>query len=255
MITAEQAQAFDRDGYVLIENAFSSREIEILLDFIERSKRITEQTVDMPDSSGRSSKLSLWTEVSNDVLGAVTSSPRIVNSLRAILREDVVHFHSKVMLKEPRIGGSWEWHQDYGYWYNDGYLSDRLVSAMVALDPATRENGCLKVLTGTHHLGRIDHGRTGQQTGADPERIKAIEARYPLQYVETPPGSVLFFHSNLLHSSEANLSENPRRSYISCYSAASNIPYTASWGGTQEPMQLSADDAIIKYGEQMKDEK
>ena len=103
----------------------------------------------------------------------MSASPRIVNGVRALLREDVYHWHSKVMLKEPRQGGAWEWHQDYGYWYHDGAPYPRLLSCMIALDPATRENGCLKVLVGSHLLGRLDHGRQGSQVGADPERIAA----------------------------------------------------------------------------------
>ena len=46
----------------------------------------------------------------------MSANPRIVNSMRALLREEIYHWHSKVMLKYPEGGGAWEWHQDYGYW-------------------------------------------------------------------------------------------------------------------------------------------
>jgi len=39
-----------------------------------------------------------------------------------LLGEEVYHYHSKMMLKEPQVGGAWEWHQDYGYWYKNQFM-------------------------------------------------------------------------------------------------------------------------------------
>ena len=49
-----------------------------------------------------------------------------------------------------------------------------LTSAYIAVDRATKDNGCMQVIKGSHRLGRIDHLATGEQTGADPERVKEI---------------------------------------------------------------------------------
>ena len=65
-----------------------------------------------------------------------------------VLGGEVYHYHSKLMLKEPFVGGAWEWHQDYGYWYQNGCLFPWMASCLIALDPATRANGCLQVLKG-----------------------------------------------------------------------------------------------------------
>jgi ectoine hydroxylase-related dioxygenase (phytanoyl-CoA dioxygenase family) len=249
MLNIQQTQDFDRDGFVLVKNAFSPEEIKILVGAVEAGQRVKKHTSNMPDVEGRSSKLALWTDNGEDVFGAVTSSPRIVNACRMLLREDVYHWHSKVMLKEPRVGGAWEWHQDYGYWYGDNCLFPRMVSCMVALDDATRENGCLKVIVGSHQLGRLDHGQRGNQAGADPERVKAITERLPVKYCEAPAGSALFFHGNTFHASEANTSDRARRAYICCYNALSNIPYGGRGHGKPEPIKLAADDAILKFGE------
>ena len=62
------------------------------------------------------------------------------------------HYHTKVMIKEANVGGAWEWHQDYGYWYNNGCMLPRMVSAMVALNEHTEANGALHVLKGTAQL-------------------------------------------------------------------------------------------------------
>ena len=249
MLTPDQIQSFDKEGFVLVEDVFSPQEIAILLTHAEVDKRIEERKSNLPDAEGRSSKLALWMDVRDDVWGAVTSSRRIVDSVRALLRDDIYHWHSKVMLKESRVGGAWERHQDYGYWYDNKCLYPHLCSALLALNPATKENGCLKVVVGSHHLGRINHGERGNQTGADPERLRAIEERLPVRWVEAPAGSVLFFHCNTLHSSEPNLSASPRTSYICCYNAFSNIPYGGGGHGKPEPINLVSDDAVLRFGE------
>lgn len=247
MLTLPQIEAYDRDGYVLVPDVFTPQEIEILLANVTKDGRATQHLSALKDASGRASKLSLWSDVGDDVFGAVTTSPRVVNAVRMLLREDVYHWHSKVMLKEPRVGGAWEWHQDYGYWYNDGVLSPRMISCMIALDPATKANGCLKVVPGSHLLGRFDHGRVGGQAGADQERVQAAIERLGVKYCEAPAGSALFFHGNTFHASEANLSDKPRRAYICCYNALSNVPYGGKGHGKPEPIRLAPDDAILRF--------
>jgi ectoine hydroxylase len=247
MLSHQQVHAFDRDGFVLVEHVFSPQEVEILIDNVAVANRVNKHAMNMPDANGRASKLALWNDVSDDVFGAVTCSPRVVNAARLLLREEIYHWHSKVMLKEPKVGGAWEWHQDYGYWYNDGCLYPRMISCMVALDRATRENGCLKVITGSHHLGRFDHSRRGNQAGADPERVEAVLKTLPVHYVEAPPGSALFFHGNTFHASEANTSDHPRRAYICCYNALSNAPYGGKGHGKPVQIQCAPDDAILSF--------
>src|SRR5205823_4545204 len=164
-----------------------------------------------------------------------STCPRIVNNIRILMAEEIAFFHGKVMLKEARQGGAWEWHQDYGYWYDQGYAFPRLMSAFVALDPAVRANGCLQVLRGSHRLGRLSHSKVGTQTGADPSRIAQIETLFERVYCEMTPGSVLFFHCNLLHASGPNESDRPRRSFIICYNALGNPQFTERKTSEQRP--------------------
>ena len=68
-----------------------------------------------------------------------------------------------------QIGGRHVWHQDYGYWYENGCLTPDMGSVFIALDPCTKENGCLRVLSGSHKMGRLDHvsiGNRNEQGGA-----------------------------------------------------------------------------------------
>lgn len=246
MLTIDQIEDFDRDGYVLAEGVFSIDEVDILRRAANLAARVREHTVVAHDAAGNESPLAIWKDIGDDVFGAVSSNPRIVNSIKSVLRDEVYHWHSKVMLKYPE-GGAWEWHQDYGYWYRDGCPYPRLASAMIAIDEAMKQNGCLKVMVGSHLLGRLDHANIGNQHGVEPKRAEALESRLPVHFVEAKPGSVLFFHCNLLHASEPNLSKLPRLAYICCYNAFSNIPILGPGHGPPIPIQLATDDAILQF--------
>ena len=146
-----------------------------------------------------------------------------------------------------------QYSQDYGYWY-DNFLTSDLASCMIALDRATKQNGCLEVLKGSHKAERIAHGPVGVgQTGADPERVRMLQETGQLEVVpcEMEPGSVLFFHSNLLHSSSPNRSPHSRWSLICCYGAVSNppLPTLASPDGVLDPrLTVGLSDVERQFG-------
>ena len=116
------------------------------------------------------------------------------------------------------------------------------------LDRATKENGCLKVLKGSHKVGRIGHGvsDTPEQT-ADMERIAELEKRHESVYITAEPGDVLFFHANLLHSSDENKSSDSRRTLIVCFNTKSNNPYKDSSHASYSPMKVSSYNSIMEY--------
>ena len=166
-----------------------------------------------------------------------------------VLGGEVYHYHSKLTAKNPREGGAWEWHQDYGYWYHNGCLFPLMASAMIALDRTTPENGCLQVLKGSHLLGRIDHGLLDcDQVGADLSRVDQAAKNLPLIYVELEPGDTLFFHCNLLHRSDQNRSDQRRWTLICCYNAARNNPYRAHHHPFYTPLDKVDEFAIKAAG-------
>jgi ectoine hydroxylase-related dioxygenase (phytanoyl-CoA dioxygenase family) len=157
-------------------------------------------------------------------------------------------------MKETYVGGAWEWHQDYGYWYNNGCLFPYMASCYVAVDPATRENGCMQVLRGSHQMGRINHGVVADQTGADLERVEQAMKRLELVYCEMEAGTALIFHCNTLHRSDANRSPHPRWGLIACYNAARNDPYKPHHHPNYTPLEVWPDAKVKEIGRRQREE-
>ena len=239
---------FKKDGYVILKNFFSHQEINKLYSIAIGDEVVKDHATNVTDSTGKNSKLTLWFTPGEDVYSMMLRSERMVDAATKLLDSDspVCHFHTKLMQKEPKVGGAWEWHQDYGYWYKNQFLfPDQMISIMIALTPANKENGCLQVIKASHKMGRVNHGFAGEQVGADIVMVEHALKTMEHVYVELESGDALIFHSNLLHRSEANTSEFPRWSIISCYNSLSNVAYNDNSASWRQPVQLVSDDALM----------
>jgi ectoine hydroxylase len=247
-LSQEQSAEYAERGFTLARGMFENDEVDLLRRAAKEDRALDEHAFGRSDGEGGTVRLSLWNHPGDTLYGMIARCESIVNSAEALLGGEVYHYHSKMIMKDAKVGGAWAWHQDYGYWYQNGVLFPLLTSAFIAVDPATRENGCLQVIERSHELGRIEHVLTGEQAGADQERVREVLKVLPLVYVEMEPGDVLFFHANLLHRSDQNRSENPRWSMICCYNAARNNPYKESHHPRYTPLQKVPDSAIREAG-------
>jgi hypothetical protein len=243
-IDADAVSRYRRDGYLVVEDLFSPAEVEAMREASGEGRAAN--TWDAKDNEGRTSMMSIWSELGDDVWGAASTCPRVVNGIRTLLGEDIAFFHGKIIFKSAGTPGSVEWHQDYGYWYEQGFVFPRMMSTWVALDDATTENGCLEVLRGSHLLGRLDHKAFHTQMGADPKRLEQVRGNFEHVRVTMRAGSGLFFDCNLLHGSGPNLSPRDRRAFIMCYNALANPCLNPGAIRDRRPCPVSADDAILR---------
>ena len=247
-VSDDQLRGFLEDGFFIVERLFDSEEIDLLGKIARADHHLSQQAASRRDGQGGAIRLLVENELREDIYAAFVRCRRVVETMERLLEGEVYHYHHKMILKEPVTGGAWEWHQDYGYWYNNGCLFPHLASCMIAVDRATEENGCLQVLKGSHRLGRMDHFKIGDQTGADPERVAAALKRLDVVHCELEPGSAVFFHCNLLHCSAANVSADPRWALICCYNAARNDPYKESRHPRYSKLEKWPDARIKEIG-------
>src|SRR5882672_9865065 len=241
--------AFNVDGFVLVRGMLDAVEVDLLGRAARADRVLDQHAFGRADGEGGTVRLSLWNHPTDTIYGMIARCESIVGSAEKLLEGEAYHYHSKMIMKDAKVGGAWTWHQDYGYWYQNGVLFPLLTSVYIAVDPSTKQNGCLQVIKGSHDLGRIEHTLTGDQAGANQERVNEVLKRLELVYVEMDPGDALFFHANLLHRSDQNHSDHPRWSMICCYNAKSNDPYMESHHPRYTPLSKVPDSEIRLAGE------
>ena len=248
LLIPDQISDYERDGFIIVRGLFTSEETGLLGETAHNDNAMDKASSSMDDGQGNDVRLALWNHPGDGIYGMFARCKRLVDSVEQLLGGEAYHYHSKMILKDAKVGGAWAWHQDYGYWYQNGVLYPDLCSVMIAVDPATEENGCMQVLKGSHKLGRINHILSGDQAGADLERVEEAKKRLELVHVKMGPGDALFFHSNLLHCSAANNSDHPRWAMICCYNAASNDPYKESHHPRYTKLSKVEDEKVLEVG-------
>jgi phytanoyl-CoA hydroxylase len=150
---------------------------------------------------------------------AVQEDARILDRLESLIGPDIMFHHSKLNMKGPRAGSPVEWHQDLAYY---PHTNSKLIAVLIYLDDASEENGCLRVLAGSHRDGIYAHGESGRFRGkVAPENVPA---GCPEVALAGRAGSAVFLHCKVLHRSDPNTSASYRRVFIPAYRAADALP-------------------------------
>ncbi len=150
-------------------------------------------------------------------LDRLLGDPRIVDPVCGVLGETkVALWTDKLNLKRPREGSGFRWHQDSPYWGHACQHCDRLPNVMITLDDADRENGCFRLIPGSHRRGFLPGLADGTRLGplfTDPAQFDAEQQ----WLAELPAGSLVFFDSHMVHGSEPNRSGRARRAMVVTY--------------------------------------
>jgi phytanoyl-CoA hydroxylase len=128
--------------------------------------------------------------------------------------------HNCIMTKHPRYSSITYWHQDNRYW---SFEQENLISVWTALGHETRDNGCLRVIPGSHRLN-IRSNQLDEKLFLikDLEQNKALIDSHIS--VELKPGDMLFFHSKLFHAASQNNTDQVKYSLVYTYHETSNRP-------------------------------
>lgn len=230
--TAAAAEAMRRDGYVVLRNVFTREETVLLKKAIAEHPDMNARADYIRDKfeSGKYpsfESIFVWNDTSgDDIFAKFTRRAEIMRVLEAAFDDKVYVYHNKVALKYPRTPG-FKFHQDYYYWYQMGCLYPDMATCFIAIDDATTENGCLKLVEGSHRLGRVDHTLYDgvSDSGVDEERLAAILERMPVRDIELNAGDCVAFLATTLHGSDANMSDKSRIALLGCYNTKHNDPY------------------------------
>jgi phytanoyl-CoA hydroxylase len=225
---SEQAAFFRANGYLLCAGVFSSAEVDELRRAVDGViARATGTPFDMNHawSAARDGDAD---EVNQVVLkgfhdlqyhdaafARAVAHPRLVEALTIVIGPDVQLHHTKMLVKPPERGAPFPMHQDYPYF---PHARHTVTAASIHLDDATEENGCLRVIPGSHKLGPI--AETGESNELD-------SAKYPIEEgvrVPAKAGDVLLFNYLTIHGSGVNASDRPRRNILFQYRDRADEP-------------------------------
>lgn len=143
----------------------------------------------------------------------LASNRTLVSVIQELLGEDLLLFRSTLMLKPAHHGSAHALHQDSAYWPMD---PPSLITVSIALEDATPENGCIKVIPGSHQGDLQSWGHIAQDQEAPLTERKNFDFSKQID-VPLTAGSAVLFHSKLVHGSGANTTEKSRNTALYAY--------------------------------------
>ncbi len=142
-------------------------------------------------------------------------NPRFLVVASQLLGNTAVRFwHDQLFCKPAKQGGVVAWHQDYSYWTRTKPVAH--LTCWCGLDDATKENGCLQYIAGSHNWGLLPKTViAGELQGIKDFLYEDQKKQFENpQYAELKAGEAVFHHSLTLHGSGENKSERPRRAFV-----------------------------------------
>jgi hypothetical protein len=222
ILTTEQLRCYDADGFLVLPGYFDAQAVEELTEaagevlarvgpLVRGNPRV--QVDRLGDQVG---VRQAWPVIDlSETMARFAADERVVGLFRDLFGGEVpVLFEDKLNFKHPEVGTQFPMHQDFSYWHA---YSPRLTSAMIYLDVATEENGCLEVVPGWHQRGLLE--RTEMDVGPAMDHHVPAEVLDPTLARRVPgePGTLILFSCMTPHRSGPNRSDRSRRALILTY--------------------------------------
>ena len=239
-----QLEAYERDGFVAVRQFFDSGELAPLLEAYRKDASVGGSLYGMLDDAGAAHPICIWIELADDIIGMLPRMARMVECTEFLMGEPCYHWHSKLTVKPPGCEARIDWHQDYTSWYDDGVMFPQLLTVGVAIEPATKANGCLQLVPGSQRIGRMNY----EDHAIYEKRVDRAKEKLDVVHCEMDTGDAVFFHCNTLHGSAMNTSDSSRLMLFASYNAASNEPIPNAVGINEDGafMNISPEERMFK---------
>ncbi|GHO57455.1 phytanoyl-CoA dioxygenase family protein [Ktedonobacter robiniae] len=234
ILSHEQWQRYERDGYLFLGQVLSDDELEALqrrIDDIMLGKADIDYAhlmmqLDSPDgqykNAGVQSKGFKGATLAYRKIQDLEHDPLFMEYMqRPLFREicervygnqvPVSAFRAMFMNKPAHQGTLLPWHQDR--W---SYLDrDPMITIWTALDPATIANGCVEIIPGSHTWGLLNPEDTSGHLTEEQAEQATVSGKG--MYLELKAGEAVLLHNWLLHRSDTNATDIARRAFSVCY--------------------------------------
>ena len=260
-LTDEQLAQFDREGYLFFPGQFTREEIKTLTDEVPRlySQHRPENIREKHSGAVRTN---FAAHMYSEPFARLARHPRMVKPVEQLFGEKLYMHQFKINGKNAFDGDVWQWHQDYGTWLNDDLMpTPRAMNVAIFLDDVDAYNGPLMFIPGSHKLGVLEAGHDTTTTSYPLWTINNDNIRTMVEKAggrdggivtpTGPAGSMMLFHSCLVHASGSNLSPWPRVSvYLSLCAISNHIRRhkRPEWIAHRDftPIESLPDDCLLK---------
>lgn len=201
-LSPEQRERYRADGVLFPLTAVASARAERCREAVEELGRDS-------DALRRLDNAHLFFAWAYDL----ATAPAVLDAVEAIIGQDILIDGTLIFCKPARDPGYVSWHQDSVY---SGWHLTPSVSAWIALTPSTPQNGCMRVIPGSHRRGVLEHVtavddanllRRGERIRAGVDESAAVD-------LALRPGEMSLHDSNIVHGSRANGSKDSRVGFI-----------------------------------------
>ncbi len=219
LLTPEQVRAYEQGGYVFPIDVLTQEEVRRHRAELEAWEAGRGAPIDYPEKS-KSYLLFNWAD-------QLVHHPKVLDAVEDVIGPDILVYHSTLFLKEAHTPAYVRWHQDSPYFGLEPHLH---VTAWVALSDASVQAGCMRVIPGSHKLGVFDHDDKPEPANMI-RRGQGISGRFDNEtgvVMPVRPGQMSLHHTDLVHASSGNDSDDRRIGYAISYIPAHVRPVGAA---------------------------
>ena len=256
----EQLDAFDRDGFLLLEGLFNDGEVAAFrqrLDELSADPEVRADDRTITELEHDEVRSIFEVHRTDELFADAASDPRVADVARQILGSDVYLHQSRINVKPGFVGDGFWWHSDFETWHaEDGMPGMRCLSASITLTDNYPHNGPLMVVPGSHRtfittVGETpdDHYKASlkkQEIGTpdhDSLHELIIGQGREIRQLTGEAGSVIFFDCNIMHGSGSNITPHPRSNVFCVYNSVENALQAPFGASEPRPNFIAARDA------------
>jgi ectoine hydroxylase len=231
-LTQAQLEQFDREGYLFFPGLFTPEETRVLNEAVP-ALYARREAYNVREKNSDAVRTNFAAHMVSEPFARLARHPRMVEPVMELFDEAVYMHQFKINGKMAFEGDVWQWHQDYGTWLNDDMMpTERAMNVAIFLDDVNEYNGPLMFIPGSHKKGVVDARHDLTTTSyplwtVDHDLIATLVERAGgknggIASPKGPAGSMILFHSCLVHASSSNLSPWNRVSVYLSLCAVSN---------------------------------
>jgi ectoine hydroxylase len=233
-LTPDQLAQFDRDGYLFFPSLFTPEETAKLNSAVP-ALYDRREAFNVREKGSDAVRTNFAAHMYSPEFATLARHPRMIEPVESLLGEPLYMHQFKINGKMAFEGDVWQWHQDYGTWLNDDMMpTERAMNIAIFLDDVNEHNGPLMFIPGSHKKGVVDAKHDLTTTSyplwtVDHDLIRQLVERAGgkgggIVSPKGPAGSMILFHSCLVHASTSNLSPwNRVAVYLSLCAVSNHI--------------------------------